>query len=230
MSAILIIGPSGSGKSTSIRNLDPKKTMVFSTLGKGLPFKGSKKNYTVFNKESNPKGNLIITSSSKAICQWIKHVDNNMPEITSLVVDDNTFVTAKELDRRRDEKSFEKFNDIAHEFLVISEIANTVRPDLNVYFLHHTRIDGDGLLENKTQRALSFGKLIEDKLASVEAQFEIVLLACKITTEAGEIEYKFKTRDVDSTAKAPIGMFDEVYIDNDLALINERIKEYYEGE
>lgn len=230
MSAILIIGPSGSGKSTSIRNLDPKKTMVFSTLGKGLPFKGSKKNYTVFNKESNPKGNVIISSSSKVICQWLKHINENMPEVTSIVVDDNTFLTAKELDRRRDEKSYDKFNDIAHEFLVISEVANTLRPDLNVYFLHHTKTDGDGLLENKTYRAMSYGKLVDEKLASIEAQFEIVLLACKLTTEAGEIEYKFKTRDVESTAKTPIGMFDEVYIDNDLALINERIKEYYEGE
>lgn len=223
----LIIGESGSGKSTSLRNLDPRRTVVFSTLGKGLPFRGSRKNYTVFNRESNPTGNMILTSSSAVICQWLKVISERRPEITTVVVDDNTFVTAKELDRRRGEVGYTKFNDIAHDFLVISELANTLREDLNVYFLHHVKVEGDGILDTKMVKAMSYGKLTDEKLGSIEAQFEIVLLACKIAKDDGSIEYKFRTRDVNSTCKSPIGLFEEEFIDNDLNLVNKAIEVFY---
>ena len=76
--SILVLGESGSGKSTSIRTLDPKKTVLFSALGKGMPFPRSSKNYTTWDKATNPNGNLILTSSSKAIAQWLQHINKNM--------------------------------------------------------------------------------------------------------------------------------------------------------
>ena len=103
MSSILIIGESGSGKSTSLRNLNAKETMVFSALGKGLPFKNSRIDYTVYNKESNPKGNLIVTSSAKSIANWLLHISEKRTDIVTCVIDDSTFLSAKELDRRREE-------------------------------------------------------------------------------------------------------------------------------
>ena len=224
---VLILGESGAGKSTSIRNLDSKKTFVFSALGKKLPFKGSEKNYTVFHKEKNPKGNFVISSSAKQIVTWLRYISSDRPEITTIVVDDNTFLPAKELDRRRDETGYGKYSDIAHDFLEISEVANTLREDLNIYFLHHIKVEGDGILEDKKIKAQSFGKLIDEKLASIEAQFNIVLLACKMRGDDDQPIYQFKTRDINSTAKSPYGMFDEEYIDNDLAIVNEKIKEYY---
>lgn len=226
----MIIGESKTGKTTSIRTLNPEKTIVFSPLNKGLPFEGSNKFYTVWNKETNPKGNLIRTSSSKVIVQWLKHIHANMPHITVCIIDDNTFVTAKELDRRRDEKSYEKFNDIAHDFLELSEVANSLRDDLNIYILHHTKVEGDGILEPKKVKAATYGKMIDEKLQGMEAQFEIVFLSTKITDESGNILYKFKTRDANSTCGTPMGMFEDEYIDNDLEAINERINCYYNGD
>lgn len=226
--SILVIGESGAGKTTSLRNLDPTKTFVFSALGKGLPFKSSKKNYTVWNKEKNPTGNYIVTSSAKTIIPWLKHISDNLPHVTTAVIDDSTFLPAKELDRRRGENGYGKFNDIAHEFLDLSEVSNTLRDDLNVYSLHHIKTEGDGILEDKKYKAQSFGKMIDEKLASIEAQFEIVFLACKLVEEDGKLEYKFKTRDGNSTAKTPMGMFEDEYIDNDLAAINQAINCYYD--
>ena len=43
---IFIAGPSGSGKSTSLKNLDPKNTIIINTEDKTLPFRGAAK----FNK------------------------------------------------------------------------------------------------------------------------------------------------------------------------------------
>ncbi len=223
----MVIGESKTGKSTSIRNLDSKKTIIFSAIGKGLPFKSSAKRYTIWNKDSNPNGNLIVGSSAKVITQWLRHIHIAMPHITTCVIDDSTFLSAKELDRRRDENGYQKFSDIAHDFLVISEMANTLREDLNVYFMYHAQSDGDGLLEPKKIRAMSHGKMIQEKLCSIEAQFEIVFLACKLVDENNNISYKFKTRDANSTCGTPMDMFTEEYIDNDLNMINETIKCYY---
>lgn len=226
--AVMILGPSGSGKSTAIRTLDPKKTFIFSALGKGLPFKNSGKYYKVYDREKNPDGNMIVTSSSKSITKWLGYISENKPEITTCVIDDSTFLPAKELDRRRDEVGYNKFNDIAHDFLTITETANTLRGDLTIYFLHHSRIQGDGVLEDKHTTAQSFGKLIDEKLASIEAQFEIVLLSCKLVNKDGEIQYKFKTRDGFSSTKSPIDMFEDEYINNDLELVNKTIRCYYD--
>lgn len=226
----MILGEAGSGKSTSIRNLDPKTTIVFSSLGKGLPFKSSGKNYTVWDKNTNPEGNLVITSSAKAITQWLKHISEKMPHITTVVIDDSTFLSAKELDRRREENGYQKFNDIAHDFLQITEVANTLRGGLYIYFLYHSMITGDGILENHFTRALSHGKMIQEKLASVEAQFELVLLACKMVDKDNNLSYKFKTRCANSTTKTPMGLFEEEYIDNDLNLVNKALKCYYDDD
>lgn len=228
--AILVIGNSGSGKSTSMRNLNPEETFVFSVLGKGLPFKGSKKNYTLWNKDTNPKGNMLVTSSSKVISNWLRGISEKMPHIKTVVVDDATFLAAKELDRRREEMGYNKFSDIAHDFLHITETANLLRDDLNIYFLYHTKDTGDGILEDKNTRAMSHGKMIDEKLASIEAQFEIVLLADKIIGDDEQVRHVFKTKDLNSTVKTPIDMFSEQYIDNDLSTINDAIKCYYEGE
>jgi hypothetical protein len=225
--AVLVIGESKAGKSTSLRNLDPSKTIVFSVLNKGLPFKSSAKKYTIWNKESNPNGNVIVTSSAKVITQWLKFVNDKLPHVNVCVIDDSTFLSAKELDRRRDENGYNKFNDVAHDFLVISETANSLRPDLNVYFMHHVTTEGDGILEPKKIKALSHGKMINEKLCSVEAQFEIVFLACKLVDDNNNISYKFKTRDANSTCGTPLGMFEDEYIDNDLQLVNDAINCFY---
>lgn len=227
--SILIMGPSGSGKSTSVMNLNPKETFIISALGKDMPFRGSSKNYTIYSKADNPNGNVVVTSHAKVVAEWLKHISSNKPEIKTIIIEDNTFITAKELDRRREEKDFTKFNDIAHDFLVLAELANTLRADLKIYFLHHVKEEGDGILEPRKTRAMSYGKLVDEKLGQIEAQFNIVLLATKQAKDDNTISYGFKTSDPHSSAKSPIGMFEDAIIPNDLEFINRTIDCYYEN-
>lgn len=50
---VIILGKSGAGKSTSIRDLNPKETVIINTLNKRLPFKGSNSMYNTENKISS---------------------------------------------------------------------------------------------------------------------------------------------------------------------------------
>ena len=226
--AIFYIGPSGSGKTTAARTLNPKSTFVFNALGKDLPWKGSAKQYKYWSKE-NTTGNMLKTSNPHTVLTWLDHIDKKLPHVTDIVIDDNTFITSLELLRRQKETSWDKFTDIAQNFIAIAEKCKTMRDDLIVHILHHTQVEGDGILDDKTYRAMSYGKLIDEKLGTQEAQFTIVLRAAKLKKDTG-IEYVFYTSDPDSTAKAPMGMFEQETIPNDMDAVSKIVRCYYDEE
>lgn len=67
-----------------------------------------------------------------------------------------------------------------------------------------------------------FGKLIDEKVC-LEGLFSIVLRAKKV-----DKNYYFFTQATDGdVAKSPIGMFDELYIENDLKIVDDKIREFY---
>lgn len=224
----LIIGPSGSGKTVSIKNLNPESTFIFNCLGKDLPWKNSTKNYQEIDKETK-EGNMLTTNKHDTIIAWLKHISKNREEIHDIVIDDNTFVTSLELLRRGKETNWDKFIDIAQNFIELATVARSLREDINVYIMHHTTTDGDGILESKTFRAQSYGKLIDEKLGSIEAQFTIVLRAAKILDDTKEYQHVFYTKDKLSTVKTPPEMFSNETIPNDLALVSKAIRCYYDG-
>lgn len=226
---ILYIGPTGSGKSSAIRTLDPKSTFIIQSIEtKDLPWKGSAKQYKLWDKETS-KGNLVKTSKAKVILTWLDHINKNMPEIKDIVLDDYTFVTAFELQGRSGEKDWKRFTDVVDNLLNTLKLISTMRSDLVVHMMNHTQVTGDGILEDKYTRAMSYGKLIDEKLGQLEAHFTIVLLAQKVINE-DEIKYGFITKDGNSSAKAPLGMFEDAFIPNDLALVRNTVMAYYEGE
>ena len=69
----------------------------------------------------------------------------------------------------------------------------------------------------------TIGKLLDEKV-NVEGMFTICL---RCMMENGQ--HVFHTQsDGNDVAKTPIGMFDTLTIDNDLALVDKSICEYYE--
>jgi hypothetical protein len=230
--SVFIIAPSGAGKTTSIRTLNPNETFLVNCLNKELPWRGSAKQYTPIKlKGTRPNmewesGNMFVTSSAQAILSYMDFVNTKMPHITNFVIDDNTFVTALELQKRSGETDWKKFNDIAQNFIDIAFKSKALRDNLTVFILHHTVQEGDGILEDKKFRAMSYGKLIDEKLGSQEAQFSLVLRAAKEINN-DKIEYVFYTRDANSTAKTPDGMFDSDKIPNDLQLVKDVMNCYY---
>ena len=117
---IAVVGASGSGKSTSLRNLDPKTTFIINVAGKALPFKGFKKNYTLLKQNPETKkfsGNLYNTSDVIKIAQVLKVIDKTRPEIKTVILEDAQYLMSFEAMDRANEKSYDKFTQIASNFL-----------------------------------------------------------------------------------------------------------------
>jgi len=84
---VVILGPTGSGKSTSIKNLDPKETMILTleSINKDLPFKGSRK---LYNKENK---NYFALKDYAQIISYMESGSKNLPNVHNIIVDDRIF-------------------------------------------------------------------------------------------------------------------------------------------
>ena len=90
------------------------------------------------------------------------------------------------------------------------------RENLHCFVLTHSDVDQQGNSKIKT-----IGRLLDDKI-SLEGMFTCCLHSIVI-----DGEYKFLTNfDGVHLAKSPMGLFDELHIDNDLKQVKEKINEY----
>lgn len=113
-----------------------------------------------------------------------------------------------------------KFTDIAVNFQnLIATIVNDTPADCIVYILHHVEETDGGRIKIKT-----VGKMLDNQL-TLEGLFTIVLM-----TKYSNKEYKFVTQtDGTTPCKSPMDMF-ELEIPNDLKMVDDIIRKYYEME
>lgn len=195
---VLVMGESGSGKSCSLRNFDKSEVVIYNIAGKPLPFKNQ------LNKADNTTYTQIA---------------NNMVKKTykTYVVDDSQYLMAFEMFDRAKESGYNKFTDVALNFRnLVDFVIKQMPADTIVYFLHHTETTETGKIKAKTS-----GKMLDNQL-TLEGLFSIVLL-CKTDGK----EHYFETQsDGYTTCKSPMEMFD-YKIDNDLKMVDTKIREYY---
>ena len=221
--SVLIIADSGTGKSTSMRTLDPKETFIINIANKPLPFKGWKSNYTTIGKD-NPKGNMTSASSAAGIIKAMKHVNDNMPHIKTLVVDDWQYMSSFEYFDRANEKGYDKFTQIAANLAQVAKMPKDMRDDLTIFFLTHSEETTD-VNGHRKVKAKTIGKMIDNTL-TLEGLFSIVLFGRVKKTEDA-LEYGFDTQNNgENTCKSPMGMFEDSFIDNDLQLVKDCIIKY----
>ena len=207
----LIIGESGSGKSTAIRTLDPTETFVINVLDKPLPFRGYKKIY-------KSKVNYLASDEHYQILRTIKYINEKMPHIKNVIIDDFQYLMANEFMRRAKERGFDKFTEIAQNAWSVIADAQLCRDDLYFFFLSHNELDATGKMKCKT-----IGKMLDDKI-TIEGMFTVVLHAL-----INDGQYKFLTQNNGTyIAKSPMGMFEDVVVDNDLQLVKNSMVTYYD--
>lgn len=196
--SVLILGHSGSGKSTSLRNFEPGEIGVFNVASKPLPFR--KKLQTI----NHAQYNQIHGSLSKNA-------------LRAYVIDDANYLMAFQSFAKAKENGYGKFTDMAVNFKNLLDAANGTNEDTMVYFLMHPDYDESGRMKAKT-----IGKMLDNQL-TVEGMFPIVLV-----THNDDGGYFFLTKsDGTNPVKAPMGMLDEGIVENDLKLIDSRIREYW---
>lgn len=195
------MGESGSGKSASMRNCKGDEWAVFNVGGKRFPFR----NENGLKKIDTDSYNKI----EEKLCQ---------NKFKAYVIDDSQYLMGNEYFDRAKEAGYQKYTDIGVNFRnLIKVVKKFTDDDTIVYLLHHTEVGPDGRYKMKT-----IGKMLDNHW-TVEGSCEIVLLA-----ECSDNKYRFITQGKGySTAKSPMGMFEEE-IDNDIVAVDNSIREYYD--
>lgn len=209
---ICVAGESGSGKTTSLRNLDPKTTYIIDADRKGLSWKGWKSQY---NKESK---NYIQTSDIDKISAILKGISDKATNIKVVAIDTINIMMIDDEMARMKEKGFDKWQDLAQSVWLLVSEAHFFRDDLTIVFMAHTQTERDDSGYYFTRIKTSGKKL--DKIV-LESKFTTVLLA-----KCVDGRYVFETQSRNSTAKSPMGLFDEFEIPNDMAEVIKRLEEY----
>ena len=211
---ILVMGESGSGKTTSLRTLNPQETFIIESDGKGLSWRGWKKQYSKSNK------NYFETYDAGIIRTILERIDTEMPHIKVIVIDTLNMVMVNDEMNRMKERGYDKWVDLATCIWGIIVLAHQLRDDLTVVCMAHTQTERDETGFSFTRMKTSGKKL--DKLC-VESKFSTVLLA-----KALDGKYIFETYANKSTAKSPMGCF-EKEIPNDMSLVIKALDDYEYG-
>lgn len=196
---VLVLGESGSGKSASLRNFEPDEIGIFNVASKPLPFRKK-----------------LLKVDKAGYATILKALEKPTKKVYA--IDDSQYLMCFEEFARAKETGYQKFTDMALNFYnLVHFIIESTPPDVTVYFLHHTETSDMGKIKAKT-----VGKMLDSKL-TLEGLFSIVLL-CR----ADGTRHFFETQsDGYTTAKSPMEMF-EREIDNDLKMVDNTIREYFE--
>lgn len=209
---ICVMGESGSGKTTSLRNLDPAETYIIDADKKGLSWRGWKKQYNAENK------NYGVTDEPEKILHAINGIAETRPDIKVIVIDTIGSVMVADEMRRAKEKGYDKWADLAQCIWKIVDVAYPLRDDLTVVFMAHvqTERDDNGYLFTRIKTS---GRKLEK--ICLESKFTTVLVAKCI-----DGQYIFETHANNSTAKSPMGLFEEDMIPNDMAAVIDALEQY----
>ena len=209
MIPILIIGKSGAGKSASLRNLPTTGTVVVNVLGKPLPFRSD---LLTINCNDYPSIQTIVRAGR-----------TKAGEYERLVIDDFGYLMTDQFMRALGAKGtgqdmYALYSQIG---LSIWEFVKTIQQhpsSARVYMMMHEETDDFGNVKPRT-----LGKLVEQKIC-LEGMVTICLRAA--VDNRGKHIFMTNSNGLDVT-KTPMGMFENMDIDNDLAVVDQTIVDYY---
>lgn len=206
---ILVMGEPASGKTVSLRNIPKNELYYIDCDKKGLNYKGWKNDFNEENK------NYFKTNDGELIAKCMQGISEKREDIHYIVIDTiNSIMIADEMRRSKD-KNFDKWIDLASCIFNLVNIVPDLRDDITVIFIGHTQTDDEGFT-----RLLTNGKKLNK--IGLEKYFDTVLIA-----KNNDGKYVFETRSPNSTARTPMGSYDdEQYIDNDLYEVIKVLKEY----
>lgn len=209
---VCIMGESGSGKTTAMRNLPFKETFYIDCDGKGLSWKGWRKQYCKEN------GNYFNTDKPEKVATALSKINKEQTQFKYVVVDTLNGIMVGDEMRRSKEKGYDKWIDLASSVFDIVNNANKFRDDLTIIFLAHSQTERDDNGYMFTRIKTNGKKL--DKIC-LESKLTSVLLA-----KCVDGKYVLETHSNNSTAKTPMGAFETDTVENDIMLVLKALEEY----
>ena len=233
--SVAIVADSGFGKSTALakidaighKGLDPKETLIVNVKNKPLPIKGWKNAFkSIKGKEDLKTGNYLATSDYGVVIDTLNYFNQNRPEIVNVVIDDFQYIMADNFMKDALKSGFDKFNKLAKRTYDVLNAGINMREEVNFIILTHSEI-----VETQnfgtTYKMKTIGKMLDDKV-KLEGLFTVVLYGKSTFDNKNGAQRNFVTNlDGQYPAKSPFGMFEELYIKNDLGLVIDTMNEYY---
>lgn len=214
-----LMGESGSGKTTSLETLDPKTTFIINCDKKRLPFRKE-----IREQYAKEKCNYFVTDDQNMVLYLLKKINeqDNMKHIKVVVIDTINGIMVADEARRRKEKNYDKWADLAWAIYDIIDYSLTMRDDITVILVAHVQLDrdDDGY---KFAHIKTSGKKL-DKIG-IETKLTTVLYS-KAVPDGENTRYVFETRAMNSTAKTPRGIFEDFEIPNDMNAVIKAVEGY----
>ena len=182
-----------------MRNFKKEEIAIANVLGKPLPFKSD------LDAPKVDDYNIIL-----------KAIQNTDKKI--IVIDDANYLITNEFMNKSSVKGFDKYNEMGNNFFNLINGIKNIEGGKTVYLIMHEDTDEEGNVKPKT-----IGKLLDDKV-NIQGMFTICL---RSMYDNGNYIFRLKTNGQDCV-KTPIGLFDEEQMENDLKLVDTKIREYYE--
>lgn len=202
---VIVYGKSGAGKSRSLKGFKEDEIYLVNVIGKPLPFKG---------------GFKYVTNSDNI--QSIMNGLAKMQEagIKTAVVDDFGYIMTNMFMRGHGSgdqfKLYNTIGDTVWNFINYVQ-SPAVAPDAIVYLIMHEDVNEDG-----TNKLRTIGKLLDQKVC-IEGMATVVLHAIV----KGD-KHVFETQSNGfGIAKSPEDMFEAEEIPNDLKLVDQKIRDYW---
>lgn len=235
---VLVGGKSATGKSASLMNLvNPEGVMYLNCeAGKRLPFRAKFKQYTI----TDP---LQVNEAFEAA--------ENMPHIHTIVVDSLTYlldmyeslyVYGSSDGQKAWGDFFQYFKNLMQQKVAASTkrvifTAHTVDQINNTEMVMETKVPVKGATKNNGIESY-FSVVIATKKVPLKAleNYKSALLTITEEEQALGFKYVFQTKvtkdTVNERLRSPLGLFStaETFIDNNMQLVIDRLKEYYSDE
>lgn len=202
---ILIYGKSGTGKSRSLLNFADDEIFLVQVIQKRLPIRKQFK-YTV------------VSDNVLTIMAQLQKMGK--AGIKTAVIDDAGYLMTNEFMKRHGKKGanqFDLYNDIADGFWSLINSVKALPDDVLVYFIMHE--DSNDYGETKLR---TIGKLLNDKVC-IEGMCTVVL---RCVIENGQHFFLTQGTGTD-ISKSPEGMFEGLKVENDLKMIDAKIREFW---